>query len=321
MKRSAVLGFALLGVLGGSPAGAQQSGKTYRVAILTATSTFAQTAAADTFRRALSALGYEEGKNLELLSRAADPAQLPAFAAELVRAKPDVIVAAGSPEIAAVQHATKSVPIVMLNTSDPFRFVASLAKPGGNITGLATMDAELEGKRLQLLIELVPRMQRVAVIRDPENPGNLATWRQAQSVARAHGIQVLPVDVRSSKDIDAAFRTIRNLRAGAIIVLPNIATNTDPARIEQLATAQRLPAIYSGALGGFGALLSYGASSTAAFTQATSYVDRILKGAKPADLPVAQPTTFELIVNLKTARAIGITVPQSILLQATQVIR
>ena len=238
-----------------------------------------------------------------------------------MRAKPDVIVAAGSPVIAAVQHATKSVPIVMLNTSDPFRFVASLAKPGGNITGLASMDAELEGKRLQLLVELVPRMQRVAVIRDPENVGNLATWRAAQSVAHEHGIQALPVDVRSPQDINAAFKTIRNLRADAIIVLPNAVTNTNPARIEQLASSQKLSAIYSGGLGGSGALLSYGASSKASFAQAASYVDRILKGANPADLPVEQPTTFELIVNLKTARASGITVPQSILLQATQVIR
>lgn len=304
-----------------SPAAAQQAGKIYRVAILTGRAPTAQRLANETFRRALSALGYVEGKNLEIASRSGSPAQLSALATDLVRAKPDVLVAASSPVIAAAQYATKSVPIVMLNTSDPFRFVASLAKPGGNITGLANMDADLEGKRLQLLVELVPRMRRVAVIRDPDNVGNVASWRVAQSVARGHGIQALPVDVRSPAEINAAFKMIRNLRADAVIMLPSAVTNDNPARIVQLATAQRVPAIYSGGAPGSGALIGYGASAIAAFTQAASYVDRILKGAKPADLPVERPTTFELVVNLRTARAIGITVPQSILLQATRVIR
>jgi len=326
VKRSAFLRITLLGVLGASPAGAQQTGKTYRVAILTARGDATNNVFLDAFRRALSRLGYQEGKNLEVVvhNSGGDLKQLPTLATELVRTNVDVIVASSSPAIAAAQHATRSVPIVMLQTSDPFRFVASLARPGGNITGEANMDAELEGKRLQLLKELVPRMQRVAIIRDPANLGNLASWREAQSVAHRLGLQAFAVDMRSSEQIGAAFAAIRHLRADAVVVLPDAVTNINEARIAQLMTAQRLPAIYS--LGAndaahFGELMAYGASQVAGWEQAASYVDRILKGAKPADLPVERPTTFELVVNLKTAREIGVTVPQSILLRADQVIR
>jgi putative tryptophan/tyrosine transport system substrate-binding protein len=326
VRRSAVLGLALLGVLSGSLASAQSAGKTYRVGILTARTVASDRPFLDAFRRAMSSLGYEAGKNLEIVYRytSGQNTRLSVLAAELVRANVDVIVASSSPAIAAVQHATTSVPIVMLQTSEPFRFVASLARPGGNITGMDPMEAELEGKRLQLLKELVPRIQRVAVMRDPSNPGNLVSWREAQSVAHRLGIEAFAVDVRSAQQIDAAFETIRRLDADAVLVLPAGVFNLRAAHIVRLVTAQRLPAVYSlveNVPAQLGELMMYGASNVAAWGQAAGYVDRILKGAKPADLPIERPTTFELIVNLKAAHDIGITVPQSILLRADRVIR
>lgn len=326
MKRSAVLGLALLGVLGGSPAGAQQAGKTYRVGILTARTPAFDRPLLDAFRRAMAALGYREGINLEIVYRGAggNMKRLPQLAAEIVRAKPDVIVASAVLAIAAAKRATTSVPIVMAEVSDPVSagFIASLARPGGNITGGANMDAELAGKRLQLLKELVPHLRCIAVVRNPANPATMAQWRGAESVLGTSGISQVAIDIRSADQIDAALKTVAHQHVDAIIVLPDAVTLNNAARIVRLVAAQRLPAIYQQvtfiAVGG---LIAYGTSEIADWRRAATYVDRILKGAKPADLPVEQPTTFELVVNLKTARSLGITVPQSILLQATQVIR
>lgn len=325
MKRSAVLGIALLGVMRGLPAAAQQAGKTYRVGILSGSPASAGHPDLDAFRHTLSGLGYEEGKNLEIVYRVGDgdAARLAAAAAELVQAKPDVIVANGTPMIAAAKHATTSIPIVMTVTPDPVGagFIASLSRPGGNVTGLADMNVELVGKRLQLLKELVPQLRRVAVLRDPSNPGNLSQWREAEKMARPIGIQVLAVDVRSPGQVDAAFEKISHLRTGAILVL-GAGTLRNAARIVRLVEAQQLPAVYSlDAFIAAGGLVVFGASETATWSRAATYVGRILNGAKPADLPVERPTVFELVVNLKAARAIGITVPQSILLRADQVIR
>jgi len=326
MKRSALLEFALLGALGGLPAEAQQPGRTFRVGILTGYTLAYERPFLLIFRRTLSGLGYQEGKNLEILYQYAngDPKRLPDLAAGLVRQRPSVIVAATPPAIAAVKRATTSVPIVMTDDSDPVgaRFVASLARPGGNITGIADMDLELNGKRLQLLKELVPRLQRVAVIRNPDNPANLAAWRLVESEAHKGGIEVFVVDVRSSEQINAAFTTIPHLRVGAVLLFSDPVLSSNLARIVRFVAAQRLPAVYGvGTFTTAGGLMTYGTSETANWSQAATYVDRILKGAKPADLPIERPTTFELDVNLKAARGIGITIPQSILLQANDVIR
>jgi putative tryptophan/tyrosine transport system substrate-binding protein len=326
VKRSAALGIALFGVLGGLPAAAQQAGKTYRVGILTGRTLAFDRPLLEAFRHAMAGLGYREGKNLEIIYRGAggDMNRIPALAADLVRAKPDAIVAAAILAIAASKRATTTVPIVMTQVSDPVgaRFIGSLARPGGNITGTSNMNAELEGKRLQLLDELVPRLRRVAVTRNPTNPADLTQWRETESEAHALGVQVFAVDIRSGDQIDAALGTLAHQRADALIVLPDGVTLSNAARIVRLVAAQRLPTIYQqGAFMAAGGLIAYGASETADWSRAATYVDRILKGAKPADLPVERPTTFELIVNLKTARALGLTVPQSILLRTTEVIR
>ena len=318
----------MLGVLGGSPIGAQQVGKTYRVGILRiGTSRVNVRVGVDAFRRTLAGLGYQEGKNLEILYWYAggDQKRLPNLAADLVRAKPDVIVADSTPLIAAAKHATTSIPIVMVQNSDPIgsRLIASLARPGGNVTGMTTMSADLEGKRLQLLKELVPGLRRVAVVHNHSNPGVASEWRGAERVAHTSGIQAFAIDIRSADRIDAAMRTIPHLRADAIFVLADPMLTLNAASVVRSVAARKLPAIYSLDTGfaAAGGLIIYGASNASIWSGAATYVDRILKGAKPADLPVERPTIFELIVNLKTAHTLGITVPQSILLRADEVIR
>ena len=326
MKRSAVLGIALLGALG-TPARAQQTGKPYRVGILSGRTPASDRRNLDAFRRTLSGLGYEEGKNLEFVYRFAGGylKRLPELAAELVQAKPDVIVAEGYTMIAAAKRATTSVPIVMAeNGVDPVGsgVIASFARPGGNITGMTSMRTDSDGKRLQLLKELVPRLRRVAVVRNPSDPGNLAGWRATESAAHTIGIAPVAIDIRAPDQIDTALKTLPDVRAGAITVFSNPVMNSNVARIVRLVAAQRLPAVYSvDAYMAAGGLMFFGASEAALWSQAATYVDKILKGAKPADLPVERPTTFELVVNLKAAREIGITVPQSILLRATEIIR
>lgn len=322
MKRSTLLAIALIGVLDVVPAGAQQTGKIYRVAILTArTPTYDRPLLAG-FRRTLAGLGYQEGKNLEIFYRAGggDNARLPALADDLIGMNPDVIVTAGTLPTRAAQHATRSLPIVMSATADPIGagFVASLARPGGNITGTANMSVELVGKYLQLLMEVVPRLRSVAVLRDPSNASNLVEWRAAQSVADRNGFQVFAVDVRSAEQIDAALKP--HLRADAFLVLPDGVTLANTERIVRLVAAQRLPAVYPNRpFSAAGGLMSYGTAN--GWSQEATYVARILNGAKPADLPVENPTTFDLAINLRTAHSLGITIPQSILLRANEVIK
>ena len=323
MKRSAVLGLALLGVLRGSPAGAQ-TGKTYRVGFLTGATLAVDQPYLDAFRRTLSGLGYQEGKNLEIEYRSdgGDDKRLVELAADLVRAKPNVILATGGAPVAAIKRTRTSIPVVMILAADPVGsgFVVSLARPGGNITGTTNMGSELLGKQIQLLVELVPRLRRVAIVLNPAT--SASPWREAEKAARTSGIQAVAVYIRSPDQIDPAFKTIPRLRVDAILVPSDGLMVSNAARIVHLVAARRLPAVYSQqqftAVGG---LLEFGTSYPALWRQAATYVARILKGANPADLPVERPTTFELIVNLKTARSLGITVPQSILLQATQVIR
>lgn len=326
MKRPAVLGLALFAVLRELPARAQPAGKTYRVGILSG-----RTAASDrldlgAFRRELSSLGYHEGKNLELVYRAVggDYSRLPGVTAALVGSHVDAIVAQGTNQVIAAKRATTSVPIIIVEIADPVSLglIASLARPGGNITGVTNLSAALVGKQLELLKELVPRLRRIVVLRNPDNLANSIALRTAHRAARTLGMAVVVSDVRSSAQIDAAVKTIPKLRADAALVLADGMMLAHAARIVQVAAELRLPAVYpQNSFSSAGGLIAYGVSTTAQWSQAATYVDRILKGAKPADLPVENPAIFELIVNLKTARSLGLTVPQSILLSANQVIK
>jgi len=313
----------LLGALGGAPAAAQQPVKMYRVGILSGRTLAIDRALVDSFRRTMAGLGYQEGKNLVIDYRGADGhfEQLTELAVELVRTNPDAIVAAGQRTTQAAKRATTSIPIVMTENVDPVGsgLVASLARPGGNITGTTVIG--LDGKLLQLIRELVPRVRRIAVIGDASFPRNVGNWRGLENIARPLGIQTVALGIRSHQ-VDVELNSLPRLRVDAVIVLEDAVTMSNVARIVRSVAAQRLPATYAQeAFAAAGGLLAYTASSTAIWSQAATYVDRILKGAKPADLPVERPTTFDLIVNLKTARQLGISVPQSILLRADQVIQ
>ena len=278
------------------------------------------------FRQGLSERGYVEGRTITIEWRDVEGKldRLPDVAAELVRLKVDVIVVSSNPAVIALKQATQTIPIVMANVGDPVGagFVAGLAKPGGNITGLSNQHEETSGKRLGLLKEVNPKISHVAVLRNPSIPTHSVLWRETQTAATALGVKALAVDFRSHDDFESAFGTMIRGRTDALVVLPDPVTNTRRKQIVELAARYRLPAMYP-----FsqwvedGGLISYGPSPADLWRRSAYYVDRILKGAKPADLPVEQPTKFELIINLKTAKALGLTIPQSILIRADQVIQ
>ncbi len=308
------------------PAGAQQPAKVYRIGYLTAGPISPRMHLVEAFRQGLGELGYMEGHNFALVTRSAErgPEQLSDRAAELVRLNVDVIVAVTTPAVQAAQQATGMIPIVMVSVADPVAtgFVASLARPGGNTTGLSILSAELSGKRLQLLKEVVPRVSRVAVFWNPANPSNALQIGETKVAAQALGVQLQPLELRGPQDLESAFQAATRGRAGALIMLDDPLFFTHRTPIVALAAKSRLPAMYG--LTGFveaGGLMSYGTNLSDLHRRAATYVDKILKGAKPADLPVEQPTRFELVVNMKTAKALGITFPQSILVRADQVIQ
>jgi putative tryptophan/tyrosine transport system substrate-binding protein len=272
----------------------------------------------------LREFGYVEGKNIIIEWRSAEGKldRLHAFATELVRLKVDVIVTGGPTATRPVKEATTTIPIVMTQDSDPVGngFVASLARPGGNITGLSNLAQEISGKRLELLKEIVPKLSRVAVLGMSTNPGNSRSLRETELAAGAFGVQIQYLDTRDSKDIEAALRTASKGRADAVLVLnfPGDVSRVIP----DLAVKNRLPAIYSNSIVvNNGGLMSYGASYTDMDRRAATYVDKILKGAKPADLPVEQPIKFEFVVNLKAAKQIGLTIPPNVLVRADKVIK
>ena len=278
------------------------------------------------FRQGLRELGYVEGQNIAIEFRWAEGKydRLLGLAAELVRLKVNVIVTSGTPAIQAAKHATETIPIVMVAAIDPVAtgFVASLARPGGNSTGMSFMLPELVGKQLEMLKEVLPKVSRVALLGNPANPGNAQQVRHAQDTARALGVRLQPLEARDPSEIDNAFAAITTERAGAVIVLVDTMLLVHRARIADHAARRRLPTV-SGMSDDAeaGGLLAYGPSLSDRFRRAATYVDKILKGAKAADLPVEQPTTFELVINLKTAKALGLTIPQSLLLRADQVIQ
>jgi putative ABC transport system substrate-binding protein len=277
------------------------------------------------FREGLRELGYVEGRNIQVESRWAEGNydRLPGLAADLVRLKVDVIVTYGTPAAQAAKGATGTIPIVMAAIIDPVAsgLVTSLARPGGNITGQSMMSPDLAEKQLQILKELVPKTSRVAVLHNPANPGNAPQVRHAQDAARALGVRLQILGARGPSEIDGAFAAMAAEQAGAVIVLVDAILQSNRARIADLAARHRLPAVYGlHEYAEVGGLLAYGPNRLDMFRRAATYVDRILKGAKPGDLPVEQPSTFTLVINLKTAKALGLTIPPSLLLRADQVI-
>jgi len=304
----------------------QQPIKIPRIGFLTAVSLSANSARFGAFRQGLRDLGYVEGKNIVIEWRYAEgkPDRLPALAAELVRLKVDIIVSGGSTATRPAKKATSTIPIVMAQDTDPVGsgFVASLARPGGNITGLATLAPELTGKQLELMKEIVPRLSRVAVLGSSTRSGNAQSLKETELAAGAFGVKLQYLDILSPKDIETAFRAASKGRADAVLVLTSPFATSQRTQITDLAVKNRLPAIYDRAeFVEDGGLMTYSVSSTDLFRRAATYVDKILKGAKPADLPVEQPKKFEFIINLKAAKQIGLTIPPNVLAQADRVIK
>ena len=278
----------------------------------------------EAFRQGLRELGYVEGKDLVIEWRYAEGKPESEVAAELVRLKVDVIVTVGPPGTGSAKKATSTIPIVMAQDTDPVGngFVASLARPGGNITGLATLAPEISGKQLELLKETVPNLSRVAVLGTSTRPGNAQALKETELAAGTFGVRLQYLDILNSKDIETAFRTASKGRAEAVLVFGGAVLNSHRTQIADLAAKNRLPAIYERAeFMDAGGLMFYGASLTAMYRRAATYVDKILKGAKPADLPVEQPKTFELVINLKAAKQIGLTIPPNVLVRADKVIK
>jgi putative ABC transport system substrate-binding protein len=303
----------------------QPAGKVYRIGCIPGGPLAPRLHQWDAFRQTLRELGWVEGQNIALEFRA--PAQegdaFDELAADLVRLQVDVIVATSTRAVRATKHATSTIPIVMSPSGDPVGegLVASLARPGGNVTGTSTMVSDRSGKHVEIIRELVPSVSRVAVLWAP--PVNEPGFRAVEAAARGLGVELLELPVIHAGDFDHAFETARRAHVEAMIVLGgNPLFFGLRARIADLALHHRLPAIYDlPSYAHAGGLVAYGPSDTEYYRRAAAYVDKILKGAKPADLPVEQPTTFELVLNLKTAQALGLTIPPPLLFQATEVLR
>ncbi len=326
--RKKILGFALCSMLSALCflAEAQQPGKVPRIGFLYAGSPASQLARADAFRQGLRELGYVEGKNIVIEYRHAEGKydRLPGLVAELVRLKVEVIVTGGGPATRSAKEATKTIPIVMAQDDDPVAsgFVASLARPGGNITGLATLAPELSGKQLELLKEVVPRLSRVAVFGNSTRPGNVHALKEIELAAGALGVKLQYLDILSPKDIEVAFRAAIKGRADA--VLRWVGPSAQSSAKRDCGTGGKEPApsyIRNRNPVEAGGLMTYGVNQTDLDKRAATYVDKILKGAKPAELPVEQPKKFEFIVNLKAAKQIGLTIPPNVLARADRVIK
>jgi putative ABC transport system substrate-binding protein len=280
----------------------------------------------EAFRQGLRDLGYIEGQNIAIEYRsAADQSnRLPNLAVELVGLKVDVIVAAGSQAVRAAQQATKTIPVVMTSSSDPVGtgFVASLARPGGNITGLSLLSPELSTKRLELLKEIVAGLSRAAVFWNPDDPPAKLSLRETEAAAKELAIQLQPLEVRVANDLESAFRLASKEHAQALLILPAPIMNARAGQIAELASKNRLASSsFASEFPDAGGLMSYGVNLADLYRRAATYVDKILKGRKPADLPVEQPMKFEFIINLKAAKQIGLTIPPNVLARADRVIK
>ena len=302
-----------------------QTPKVWRIGFLTPLARKDDATYWQVFREGLRALGYVEGQNIVIEKRLAEGRLevLPAFAEELVRLKADVIVAITTPAARAAKGATTSTPIVFVGPSDPVGsgLIASLSRPGGNLTGMTDMGVDLAAKRLELLKQVVQRLKRVAALGNPGDPVWKPVWQEVQEAARRLQIDVAPVLIAAPNDLETAFAALDN-RIQALYVAPQAFFYVNRQKIIELASRANLPTIYE--LGDYaysGGLMSYGTNFVAMYRSAARFVDKILKGASPADIPVEQPTEYELVINLRTAKALGITIPQSILLRADEVIR
>ena len=305
---------------------AQQPKNVPQVGFLGFTSLSGIAARIEAFRQGLRELGYVDGKNIVIEYRSAEGKldRLSELAAELVRLKVDVIVTSGPSVTRAVKEATTTIPIVMGFDTDPVGngFVASLARPGGNITGLSVVSPELSGKQLELLKEIVPKLSRVAVLGTSTNPGNSQALKETELAAGAYTVQLQNLDLLSPKDIETAFRAAANGRADGVVMLGSAVFNNHRIQIVELAVKSRLPATYTRPeYVEAGGLMTYGPSINDLFRRAATYVDKILKRAKPADLAVEQPKKFQFIINLKAAKQIGLTIPPNVLARADRVIR
>jgi putative ABC transport system substrate-binding protein len=309
-----------------SSAEAQQPKKIGRIGYVTGRDRYNANPQLEAFRRGLRDVGYAEGKNILVEYRYADgnTGRASTLVDELVRLKVDLLVTAWLPAINAAKRATTTIPILMVTTVDPVAsgIVTSLARPGGNITGLTTLSRELSGKRLELVKEIVPKISRIGVLWAPENPGAPISFKEYESAARALKIELQSLEIRINPDFEQAFQAAAKASVGALICIRSILLNRDAKQIADLAIKNRLPSMYEGSeYMEAGGLMIYGPNDAHSWSRAAIYVDKILKGAKPADLPVEQPTKFELVINLKTAKQIGLTIPPQVLARADKVIR
>ena len=324
-KRRTFLGCVAGGLLVGPTAAfAQQSGKVYRIGILEAIPAAQNAANLDALRKGLRVLGYVEGRNLVIEYRSADgrAERFPDLASELVRLKVDLIVTRGTPAAKAAKEATEAIPVVMATMGDPRAIVASFARPGGNITGVTTFSTELTAKRIELLKELNPNLSRVALLHNMSNPAAPPEWEETKTAARALGLQVDLLDVRNQDDLSRAFGLAIRQRVDALLIGADGLTQMHQKTIIDMVARHRLPSAYPGReFVEAGGLIAYAVNYPDLYFRLASFVDRIVKGAKPADLPVEQPTKFELAINLKTAKALGLTIPRSLLLRANEVIQ
>jgi putative ABC transport system substrate-binding protein len=308
-----------------APVNAQQP-KLIRIGILVAGPASAVSTRVEAFRRGLRERGYVEGKNIAIEYRYGEgkPERMSELAAELVRLKVNVIVTAGSQATRPAKEATHTIPIVMANDNDPVGsgFIASLAKPGGNVTGLANLTTELSGKQVELLKEIRPKLSQLAVLRDLTEPGNPQAVRETDLAAQAYRLERQYLDVRVPPDIEPALLAASKKSTEALLVLPSAVFNQYRKQIVDLALNNRWPGMYPRAeYVEEGGLMTYGSSTTDLFRRAAIFVDKILKGAKPGDIPVEQPIKFDLVLNLKTAKQIGLTIPPNVLARADRVIR
>jgi putative ABC transport system substrate-binding protein len=323
-KISLVLGVLILATC--ISAQAQQLKKLPRIGFLDPTSRAVSEARIEAFRQGLRKFGYTEGKNIAIDYRFAEgrSERLHDLASELVHLKVDIIITRAIPGAVAAKQATTTIPIVFVGVADAVGagLIASLAHPGGNMTGLTSLAPELSGKRLELLKETFPKVSRVAVLRNPSNPGDPILWKETQAASQALGLQLQSLEVRSPKDLDDAFQSAARAGTQALLTLPDPLLQSHRKQIVDFAAKNRLPAIHpDGEYVEAGGLMSYAANAIEFYARAASYVDRVIKGAKPADLPVEQPTKFELVINLKTAKQIGLTIPPNVLARADRVIR
>ena len=302
---------------------AQQAGKVWRIGMLETTSMALNAANLNAFLKGMQELGYVEGRNFVIDYRSAGGRadQFPELAAELIRGKVDLIVTRGTPATQAVRKLTQSIPVVTAAIGEPLLFVASVARPGGNVTGLSAFATDLSAKRVELLREMVPGVARIAALLNMSNAAAVPAWKETESAARSMGVQVQLFDVRRAEDLERAFEAAVKQRANAIVVGQDGLMQANGKLIVELAVKHRLPAIYSASeYVDDGGLFSYGVSYPDLYRRAASYVDKIMKGTKPGDIPIEQPTKFDLMINRKTAKVLGITIPPALLVRADRVI-